>query len=102
MVRKCSGIAIGRNDAVAPGAMSALPKSGRSIHQNRGKLGAAFGQKRSFCHTQETRYSDGHLLSIGMDQKLRRVAINLLRFRQDRDPVATVNFSSEQVDLEGA
>ena len=37
-----------------------------------------------------------------MDQKLRRVAINFLRFRQDSDPVATVNFSSEQVDLEGA
>ncbi len=37
-----------------------------------------------------------------MDQILRHVAFNLLRFRQDRDPVATADFSSFLVDLEGA
>jgi hypothetical protein len=37
-----------------------------------------------------------------MDQKLRRVALNLLRFRQDRGPVATADFSSVLVNLEGA
>jgi len=37
-----------------------------------------------------------------MDQTLWRVAFNLLRFRQDRDPVATANLSSVLVDLEGA
>ncbi len=37
-----------------------------------------------------------------MDQILRRVAFNLLRFRQVRDPIATADFSSVLVDLEGA
>ncbi len=37
-----------------------------------------------------------------MDQILRRVAFNLLRFHQDRDPIATADFSSVLVDLEGA
>ena len=37
-----------------------------------------------------------------MDQKLRRVAINLLRFRQDSGPVTTAEFSSVLVNLEGA
>jgi hypothetical protein len=31
-----------------------------------------------------------------------RVALNLLRFRQDRGPVATADFSSVLVNLEGA
>ena len=42
------------------------------------------------------------MLSVGIDQKLRRVAINLLRFRQDRGPVTTADFSSVLVNLEGA
>ena len=37
-----------------------------------------------------------------MDQILRRVAFDLLRFHQDRDPIATADFSSLLVDLEGA
>ena len=37
-----------------------------------------------------------------MDQILQRVAFDFLRFRQDRDPIATADFSSALVDLEGA
>ena len=36
-----------------------------------------------------------------MDQTLRRGALNFLRFRQVRDPVATAELSSVLVDLEG-
>ena len=46
--------------------------------------------------------SGGSLLSVEMDQILRQAAIYLLRFRQQRDPVATTEFSSILGDLEGA
>jgi hypothetical protein len=46
--------------------------------------------------------SGGSLLSVEMDQVLRHAAFYLLRFRQHRDPIATAEFSSVLVDLEGA
>ena len=49
-----------------------------------------------------SRCSGGSLLSVEMDQILRHAAFDLLRLRQHRDPIATTEFSSVLVDLEGA
>jgi hypothetical protein len=50
----------------------------------------------------KNRHSGGTLRSVGTGRTLRRVAFNLLRFRQDRDPLAPADFSSLLLDLKGA
>ena len=46
--------------------------------------------------------SGGSLLSVEMDQILLQAAFYLLRISKQRDPIATAEFSSVLVDLEGA
>lgn len=46
--------------------------------------------------------SGGSLLAVELEQILRQAAFYLLRFCQQRDPIATAEFASVLVDLEGA